>query len=344
MTVGFEHKTPYYYVEIDGSIIGSKVKGISVEYFNGNAYALGGSVVELVAPDGYEFTSVLVGGAELQVQEDGKYLFNMDGSSTVIVSGTVRKVGIKQTTVHSAVDFTYDGVSYTSEDTVTLNDITEGESTLKTISAEGYVFIGWAYEDGGTVSITNSSLISYSAYYAVWALERGEISSYGFNENGNSLSDVTVNVNADNAQSFYGWYAYNDSDFEKQLNSVSLSETVLYARVNYKLTYTLKGSSGSDNYFYYNGDNVNDKSSIYGSENTKVINVLEGTSVQVGLADNNTQLVISYNNGAEESARAKKRGGWPMYNPGSSRTFTLPDVSEITNSKVNKNLSFTVTF
>ena len=344
VTVGFEHKTPYYYVEIDGSIIGSKVKGISVEYFNGNAYALGGSVVELVAPDGYEFTSVLVGGAELQVQEDGKYLFNMDGSSTVIVSGTVRKVGIKQTTVHSAVDFTYDGVSYTSEDTVTLNDITEGESTLKTISAEGYVFIGWAYEDGGTVSITNSSLISYSAYYAVWALERGEISSYGFNENGNSLSDVTVNVNADNAQSFYGWYAYNDSDFEKQLNSVSLSETVLYARVNYKLTYTLKGSSGSDNYFYYNGDNVNDKSSIYGSENTKVINVLEGTSVQIGLADNNTQLVISYNNGAEESARAKKRGGWPMYNPGSSRTFTLPDVSEITNSKVNKNLSFIVTF
>ena len=312
VTVGFEHKTPYYYVEIDGSIIGSKVKGISVEYFNGNAYALGGSVVELVAPDGYEFTSVLVGGAELQVQEDGKYLFNMDGSSTVIVSGTVRKVGIKQTTVHSAVDFTYDGVSYTSEDTVTLNDITEGESTLKTISAEGYVFIGWAYEDGGTVSITNSSLISYSAYYAVWALERGEISSYGFNENGNSLSDVTVNVNADNAQSFYGWYAYNDSDFEKQLNSISLSETVLYARVNYKLTYTLKGSSGSDNYFYYNGDNVNDKSSIYGSENTKVINVLEGTSVQIGLADNNTQLVISYNNGAEESARAKKRGGWPM--------------------------------
>lgn len=344
--VSFAVGTPYYKVAFDSAVVGSKLVGDGVEYYNGNAYARHGSSVTLIAPDGYEFVFVTVDGVDLAAQADGSYAFTMNANSTVTVSGECKKVGIKTTTVTSAVNYTYDGKAYAGGNTVTVNDVEEGITALKEISAEGYVLIGWAYDDGSRMILTNSSVVISSAYYAVWAVERNEITSYSLN--GSSLADVSVTVNGDNAAGFYGWYAETDTQFTTKLSEVSHENTVLNARVLFKLSYTLKGSG--DNFFFYNNDDVNNKNhGIHGSENTKTINVLEGTSIQVKLADNTTQLIINYNNGNErvdESARAKQRKNFlGIISIGNSQKFTLPsEISENTDYKITENFNFTVAF
>ena len=121
-------------------------------------------------------------------------------------------------------------------------DVTEADCTIEAPVADGYIFLGWAYEYGGSLTFTgstfNSDTVKSSIYYVVWAYNGdGKLSAdtAAYAEGTNPNADISgVRVDASKANSFYKWYT--DSALTAEANVLNTSCTVLYGRVYYTLT------------------------------------------------------------------------------------------------------------
>ncbi len=188
---------------------------------------------------------------------------------------------ITEVTLKSAVNvdgFTYNDGTY--ESTLTVN---EGEALDFAPSAEGYTFLGWAYENSSHL-LEFEATVQHRAYYAIWAHDRSEVVSVAF-----ANGEFTAEIDTAKAVSVYGWYAYksvNDVEiFDVPVTPSTLtnSTTVVYPRMVFAVSYSLSSGLSGTNKFCVNAENVENESSPNGS-----FNVLEGTQLKYRWAATST--------------------------------------------------------
>lgn len=331
VTVDIQNATPYYRLTIDSNVLGAIVDG-EVEVYDGTRYVKAGTEVTVNAPDGYEFTSLT--GYE---HTDGKFVMP---ERPVALTAVCEKTAVAQYTLNSAVPFSLDGTDYASSATFDL----EETSTLSAPTAVGYTFMGWTYNNGRELEFVSGDTVEYNNYYAVWAVNRTEVTAVSTLTSGTDPNGATVTVDTAKAHSFCKWYT--DNTFMTEVTALSTSTTVLYARLNYTLTYNLNGNGNT--YFFVNAANTDNKNnaSSTGNSYSSSIAVLEGTAVTLILDDNNTRITIT-NNGVNTELRAKKVGTFGVVS--SSRTFTLQNVNaengwDNNQKTVTGNMDVTATF
>lgn len=111
--------------------------------------------------------------------------------------------------------------------------------------AEGYTFLGYAYAAVASSKVLTFAHCDLSAnaakddvYYLIWAVDRDKVSFAGITEEGNT--PATENVTATEG-SLYGWYT--DETFATEVEEISISKTVLYARLQFNVTVSFEASS-----------------------------------------------------------------------------------------------------
>jgi len=219
---------PYYLVNID--VTGCIFTG-DVKTYGGKNYAKAGTQVIVNAPDGFVFDTLT--GVEATADGDA-YKFTMP-SNVLNLTATCEKAPVTSYTLNSAVAFTYGGTSSVD------NKIELNVSDVAAISgtkpeATGYKFLGWAYNNGTQLEFVTGDTIEYSNYYAIWTVNRDEITSVSNLTSGTDPNAATVSVDTSKADSFYKWYT--DESFGTEATSLTTDTTVLYGRVYYKLTVT----------------------------------------------------------------------------------------------------------
>ncbi len=231
--------------------------------------------------------------------------------------------------VYSAVDYSYEGMSYAAGELRLENAVIN--HTLETPVAVGnYSFLGWALADGDSLGFVGGDGIYISEstsalYYAVWAVGREE-AVFGINTEGNLPSESSVSINADMAEGLYGWYAEGDTAFEHRLDGLDTRNTVLYARLDYRFEMYFVGN---DSKFNVSGE-FNDTATV--GTYKLGFTVTEGRSVNINLVPrsgkyiftdyNWNDCVITYN--AETTVSAHKNGN---DNNKNRRTFTINSVT-----------------
>lgn len=225
------NEAPDYLVTVNADRAGTIIDGDTTVY-NDGIYAKAGTVVTLLPPDGFVFGSVTASALTLTEGADGEYTFTMP-ERKVILTATTEKASITKVTLNSAVAFSYGGTNYAADEQAVIENVVEGETVLETPVAQGYVFLGWAYNNGTSLEFV-SPTVNNSTYYAVWGVARDEISSVTALTSGADPNAASVTVDSSKASSFYKWYA--DAAFANEVNAITLSDTVLYGRVNYTLT------------------------------------------------------------------------------------------------------------
>lgn len=331
-------ETFWYPVTVNGN--DAYVAGEYVTSFNGITYAKAGETVTVKTDVDHYISSAV--SAQVQIDADN-FTFTMpDSVNGVTVTVTCESVGINEVTLKSTI--AADGYTYVDGEYVSSVAVTEASVTLNAPSAEGYLFLGWAYESNGTLAFTgstfNSDTVASSVYYAVWAYNADEKLSTETSAlvSGTNPNDDTSNVkvNTLKANSFYKWYL--DAELTQEAGAVNSDTTVLYAKVYYTVTFGLQGTAGSKSNFYY--DSPDDHScKDTGQNNVNVgdkyylqIAVLEGESITVSLSDNNTQINLTYGSDTYWF-RAKKTGTW---SPGGSRSITSDKIGSV---KIESNIS-----
>ena len=178
--------------------------------------------------------------------KDNPATFTVNGVSTYTANYVSTLVPV---TVYSAVDFVYDGQTYT-DDVVQLS-VAKEDGTLYALTptANGYSFAGWAKMDGENLTFTELNAEGVE-YYAIWAkTSAGEV-----------VESTTGTLPTCNSATFYGWYA--DGAFTTQIDKISVQNTVLYARQQYSFSFSITGgvkkvwnnSNRTDFYVTANGE------------------------------------------------------------------------------------------
>ncbi|MDE6869049.1 MAG: hypothetical protein K2J83_07925, partial [Clostridia bacterium] len=262
VTVTVEKATPYYLLTINSNRSGAIVKG-DVEVYNGERYVKAGSAVTVNPPEGFEFVS-LTG-----IEHNGN-TFLMPNSSLTL-EAVCEETKITEYTLNSAVSFVLEGVEYSGGATFTV----EEGSSLGVPAADGYLFLGWAYNNGKELEFVSGETIEYSNYYAIWAYARDEITSVSVVTEGSDPNASGVVWNASLAAGFEGWYT--SDDFMTKVTSLSSYEP-LYARVYFTISinYSLK----SNMYIFFNTVDESEKQVESSSKSyTGTVTALEGITV-----------------------------------------------------------------
>lgn len=332
VTVTLEDATPYWLLTINSNREGAIVDG-EVEVYGGNRYVMAGATVTVNPPDGYVFT-------KLTGIEHSEGTFVMPGNALTL-EAECDSAEVNSYILNSAVEtFTMGGVEYHNGEELSV------DIALSTnVHADGYYFLGWAYNNGREYEFVSGGAAEYNNYYAIWAVVRDEISSVAPATNGSDPNAATVTHNASLAAGFEGWYT--STDFTSKVTTLTSTEP-LHARMNYTLTYHLNGNG--DTFFFVNkyGTELDNKNNAIAKAKsyTGTVSVLEGTDVTCTLGDNNTLITLS-NNGADTDLRGKQvswTGG-----VSSSRKFTLVDINsengwENNTKLVKGNFEITATF
>jgi hypothetical protein len=152
------------------------------------------------------------------------------------------KSSIEGIAIVSAVDATYNGEAITANQAYTY---TPAGTTLSAITAEGYIFAGWAYVDGTTNELTfcSGEIELGTYYYAVWVVERSGLTSVVPATEGTALSVENATCDGDVVNGLEGWYT--DESFATAIDTISVENTVLVPRFNYSVSVTFTGSSAS---------------------------------------------------------------------------------------------------
>lgn len=239
VTVHITEAEAYWYsvTVSSGSGVSAYASGDYVATFNGTAYALAGSVVAL-KPESVDYYLTSATSAQVTVDANG-YTFTMP-SGGVEISVVLEHAGINSVTLTSNI--AVNGYELNNGVYVKSVDVTEADCTIEAPVADGYIFLGWAYEYGGSLTFTgstfNSDTVKSSIYYAVWAYNGdGKLSAdtAAYAEGTNPNADISgVRVDTSKANSFYKWYT--DSALTAEANVLNTSCTVLYGRVYYTLT------------------------------------------------------------------------------------------------------------
>ncbi|MDE6598030.1 MAG: hypothetical protein K2K60_05280 [Clostridia bacterium] len=287
----------WYPVTIDGN--DAYVAGDYVTTFNGVTYAKAGETVTVRTDVDHYISSATSAQVEIDATD---FTFTMpDNGNGITVTVVCEKVIVNTVTLKSIIAL--EGYEYVDGWYVSSVTVTEAECTLTAPTAENYVFLGWAYENGGNLSFTGSTFnedtVASSVYYAVWAYNAdGKLSTEtsalvtGTNPN-DDISNVKVNTLKVN--SLYKWYT--NAELTQEANTITSGTTVLYAKVYYTVTFKLWGNSSV--YIYYDtptdhscsdSDSKTDKK----KERQVEIAILEGDTIQVEIFDNGNQLKLTY--------------------------------------------------
>lgn len=339
--------TPYYYlltVDIEGAVISGDA---CATFGNDNAvYAQAGTTVTVTPPDGYEFVSL--SGVDGIYGDASGYKFDMP-THPVSLNGEVREVEITSVIIHSAVDYIYDGVSYAAGYNLTVDGVEQGVTQLGTISAEGYLFLGWAYEKGSVLEFT-SSTVQYVNYYAIWAdgrdgmltgVKDGAVLTSGTDPNA-----VQIEVDSSVADSFYAWYLKEDAEFHTKITNLDKNTTVLYPRVFYSLNYSVSGGAAAFIFENVPSDQCdkNNATQEAGKSFTGKIAMLENGTYSVKRElDGDTQIEIYYTgvNGLEMfTLRVKKK---TLFG-GVGGSYSLNTDGLVNSATANGNVNLSVTF
>ncbi|HIU62054.1 MAG TPA: hypothetical protein IAB69_05365, partial [Candidatus Coproplasma excrementigallinarum] len=238
----------------------------SVKQFGGKIYAKQGEIYVRIAAANtqYEILSVTADGALLTPAE-GVYTFTMPARSATIV---VNLEYVEQNTVqvYSAVSFSYGGGEYAAG----VGTVVVGEETvLGAPEAVGYTFLGWAAEAEGDALtfVTENVTVDYDGvYYAIWAKSSEAIDVSGVVTGGNSGLGAPAAVSG---TTFYRWYA--GEGFATQFTAISTDVTVVTARWQYKLEFSLE----------YNSSNLVVNNSNVGEQKLLSYDVVEGNYVDI---------------------------------------------------------------
>lgn len=262
----------------------------------------------------------------------------------------------ENTYVFSAVDFVYNGKSYSKGENVKLENATVDFALANPVAADGgYIFLGWALADGDALAFTGDTVAEKTRsvkYYAIWAVTRSEIDS-------GSIRNVSGNkpqVSLTGGGTFYEWYAENDSSFTGDIVSeISVSDTVLRARLQYTLTVNINATktrvyqtANAVIGFDKNGEQA---TTVIGSElliveigntnttKTMIYTVLEGNTIGLSMTNGTNKLTLSVSNQFELVYRARKYEnsfGWKetgdrTFNDSAEHTITVDGSNTLEN-------------
>ncbi|MDE7452800.1 MAG: InlB B-repeat-containing protein, partial [Clostridia bacterium] len=228
ITVTLTETTPYYLLTIKSEQTGFILNG-EFEIYGGEKYVKAGTTVTVLPPEGYELTS-------LTGTEHDNYSFVMTGYALELTA-ECESVAVEEYVLNSAVEtFTMNGVEYHNGDTVS------ADIPLSTdVEADGYYFLGWAYNNGTQLQFVSGGAAEYGNYYAVWAVNYSDVLDYSAEKVNTTGTVPAVNFKTGKAATFNGWYT--EAAFTNKVESLSASTTVLYASLQFSLTLTLNGSN-----------------------------------------------------------------------------------------------------
>ena len=185
---------------------------------------------------------------------------------------------LNELTLKSSVPYTYEGKSVDAGEDypVTL----ESNTKLLVPVAEDYTFLGYAYaadKDSEELTFVPRDLTVSAAkddvYYIIWAYNRDDVTVAKAAEAGN----IPVSENlAVTEGSLSGWYT--DGTFADKVETISVSHTVLYARLQYSLNVNLIGSNTIWGYNTSNSYAVNEVESA-GRTGTETVTISQGTKI-----------------------------------------------------------------
>ncbi|MGN1372942.1 MAG: hypothetical protein ACI4VK_02715, partial [Candidatus Coproplasma sp.] len=204
-------------------------------------------------------------------------------------------------TVYSGIDFTYYGktVKANTATKVTVS-ITDDSLSLSAPTASGYTFLGFAYDNDGTLTfgVGEDIATAGNTLYVIW----------GTSKVGTSFSVVTNTAGSSlympSGDSIDGkWY----DDSWNEVTSISLDNLVVYTRTKFTLTLKLSigGTDTNKVHISQNGTEIyNEKISgnvIGGSVNITTLDIYEGnatfsiTDSELTIASDNVTYVIYSN-------------------------------------------------
>ncbi|MCD8372786.1 MAG: hypothetical protein LUD27_05755 [Clostridia bacterium] len=305
---------PYYKVTVVNTLYNSQ----SGEYDEWNLsldeYTALSDGMQLTYTDGTEYVVVTCAG-EAEIYDGDLYIpdgtpavtgKNVDYSMkyeytnyTLTLKWTEVAKSDYTVTVYSDIAYTLSGAAVASgEQTIDLETETatlDGKTVATT--EDNYCFLGWAYDNGGT--LTFASGITYSdsvVYYAIWGYNASVALSDYSAADGTDLPVPSVSGGA-----FYKWYT--DSAYTAAVTELSSGVYTYYARMSFTLTLEFYGSM----YYVYATDN---ETQDVGSSNTSKYveyTIYEGDSIAVEITDSNTYIRICINNAETYSCYAIKR-------------------------------------
>ena len=233
----------------------SDVNTMKVEYedgkseeYEGALYVKAGSKIKFSSSnaEAYALDSVNVNGGTVENAENGVCEIIMREEVSNLVAN-YQTVGTP-ISIYSEVSFKYDGVIYENSANGWYSVVLGKEVTELTceVTAEesDYYFIGWAVMNGKTLEFTSDLTVSKDAqFYAIWAHSTRAISvDLQQSGNGNSLG-TPAKTDESQDGTFSAWYA--DEDFATKYSGISKDCTIVYARWQFNLTFSL--SSGVSN-------------------------------------------------------------------------------------------------
>ncbi|MGN0818669.1 MAG: InlB B-repeat-containing protein, partial [Candidatus Coproplasma sp.] len=238
ITVSVTEGDALYAVSASSQIGGTVTLIGNTKEYNGKIYANGS--VKVTVSD-YNSACNLVGwknvdtGVESAPEGDGSITLEITQATNLIA---VFDAELKTVNVASQISFTYGGESPATENgiyqiSVAVKDGVPLEAEMK---AAGYVFLGWAIENGSSLVFTDMTADESTTYYAIWAdNSKSNIVSATQTVTGSLPVDALTVTEG----SFYGWYA--DAEFANSLTAISTDNTILYARMQYQITVSGSG-------------------------------------------------------------------------------------------------------
>ena len=232
---------------LDGETSG--VNTMKVEYEEGNCeefegalYVKAGSKIKFSSSnaEAYALESVGVNGETAENAENGVCEIIMREEVSNLVAN-YKTVGTP-ISIYSEVSFEYDGVIYENSDNGWYSVVLGKEVTELTYEVtakeSGYYFIGWAVMNGETLEFTSDLTVSKDAqFYAIWTHSTRAISvDLQQSGNGNSLG-TPAKTDESQDGTFSAWYA--DEDFATKYSGISKNCTIVYARWQFNLTFSL---------------------------------------------------------------------------------------------------------
>ncbi|MCD8371981.1 MAG: InlB B-repeat-containing protein [Clostridia bacterium] len=266
----------------------------NVEYFEyTNALYATGSV-SVAAETKYNYELSTVNGSEATDNAVESVTLTSGAASTLTLKWS--QTDAKYINVVSKVEFTINDDNKTTEvstdgDTLFYSDVankkgnTLNDCTIAT-TAKGYYFLGWAYDNSGTLTFTNitisdpadgeSAFDNTSTYYAIWGYW-----AYATDENCTTALSCTVTTEGKDFTettptlegTFFGWYT--DKNLTSKASDLSSGNYTYYAKaaastvvVNY-VTYTF---TKADSFTYgASSSDSNYKSEYYSYTNTMTV-------------------------------------------------------------------------
>ncbi|MGN0814413.1 MAG: InlB B-repeat-containing protein, partial [Candidatus Coproplasma sp.] len=275
ITVSVTEGEAMYALSASSQIGGTVTISGNTKTFGGKTYA-NGSVTVTVSD--YNEACNLVGWKNVDTDSDLPY--DSDGSITLAITGAINlsarfDAELKAVSVVSQVWFTYGGEAPVDNGGNTYSvsvAVKDGVPLVADMKADGYVFLGWATDNGISLEFSAMTADESATYYAIWAdNSKSNIVSATQTVAGTLPEGETLTVTEG---TFYGWYT--DASFATGVSAISAQNTVLFARMKYTVSVLISGSNSN---IYIDGSSVARTSGAIAY--TYSVDVLEGETFSI---------------------------------------------------------------